>query len=115
MEWTVEDDAKIMEMKSRAKVPQWSEIAEACGGKGTKSQINDRYKELKQTSSDTGGVKSNEEKKKGEDKEATKEQKKADSLARQDDEGKGGKKKKGKGQGQAEEQMVIVYLIETLE
>lgn len=105
VEWTPEDDAKIMEMKSRKQVPDWKDIAAACGGKGSKSQINDRYRELKDHPVPTAAAKTDEERKKVDG-----EQKKAENPAKAEDEGKGGKKKKGKGKGQVDEQKVSEIL-----
>lgn len=72
VEWTPEDDAKIMEMKSRKQVPDWKDIVAACGGKGSKSQINDRYRELKDHPVQAAAAKTDEETKKsdGEQKKA---------------------------------------------
>lgn len=104
----------MLEIKTAKPNAPWTEIQAACGGKGSKSTVAERLKFLRENSGKADGEKSEEEKKQGEEYKANGE-KKAENLAKQDEEGKGGKKKKGKGKGQAEAQKVFLYLLEVHE
>ena len=110
MDWTPEDDAKMLAIKAAKPDAPWTDIQAACGGKGSKSTVAERLKFLRENPGKADGEKSEAEKKKDEYK-ADGEKKKAENLAKQDEEGKGGKKKKGKGKGQGEEQKVSSRLL----
>ena len=112
MDWTPADDAKMLEIKAAKPTAPWTDIRDACGGKGSKSTIAERLKYLKDNSSKTDGEKTEEEKKKETEKKAISEQKEAENRAKNEEEGKGGKKKKkGKDKGEPEEQKVILNLL----
>jgi hypothetical protein len=101
--WTDEDDKQILRMKAAGST--WAEIRDAVD-KGSKSQVTGRYKELQGDSGKTAEQKKEEDNKKQAEKKAIGEKKKADCLAKNESEGKGGKNKKGK--GKADEQKVLV-------
>lgn len=71
----------------------WNNIVAELG-KSSKSQVHQRYRELTQDAPKDDKGKNGQD-----DKKTTGEQTKAENLAKQDNDGKGGKKKKGKGKG----------------
>ena len=115
VDWTPEDDAKMLAIKAAKPDAPWTDIQAACGGKGSKSTIAERLKFLRDNSGKADGEKAEEEKKQGEESKLNKEKKKAENPVKQDEEGKGGKKKKGKAKGQAEERKVSLHLLEVHE